>query len=139
MARDEIPSVESDDGSVSGVGDWGVIGERRGGNDRGGLEDRRGVGDRGCCDEWTLHGHLIGVGVAGGDRDGVGDRYCRRRRDDRGRVKSWCGQVAGFRCGRGAGQQSEECHELVHDDRWLNCFVLRSRSAEERMMLEHGV
>jgi len=59
---------------MGGVGNWRSVGEdRRGGNDRGGLEDWRGGNDRGCH-ERTLDGHLVGVGVAGGDRDGVGDR-----------------------------------------------------------------
>lgn len=106
--------MKSDDGGMSGIGErcgMSGIGERGGGDDRRGLQDRRGVGDRGGGHERALHGHLVSVGVAGGDRDGVGDRD--GRRDDRRRVEGRS-QVAGCRCGRDAGQQGEESDDLVH-------------------------
>ncbi|EZA61692.1 hypothetical protein X777_09313, partial [Ooceraea biroi] len=108
-----VPLVEGDNGGVGGVGDWCSMGdERRSGDKRRGFDDRRGISDSRSGDQWALHGYLVGVGVAGGDRDGVGDRD-RGRRDDRCRVKSsGCRQVAG--CGRSAGQQGEENDELVH-------------------------
>lgn len=126
--------MKSDDwGWVGGIGNRGMggvgnrgmggVGNRSMGDDgsrcsddRCGLDDRGGVGKWSCGHERALDGHFVRVGVAGGDREGVGDRH--RGSDDRGRVEGSGGrQVAGFRRGGGAGQQSEECDELVHVDR----------------------
>lgn len=120
---------------MSGIGERGGVDDRGGLDDRRGLQDRRGVGERGGGHERALHRHLVSVGVAGGDWDGVGDRDgCR---DDRRRVEGGRSQIAGCRCGCGAGQQGEESDDLVHGS-WVCCFVLR-QSAEERMVPGHGV
>lgn len=136
--------MKSDDGSMGsigercGMGDDGVGGDDRcSGDNRRGLQNRCGIGDRGGH-ERALHRHLVGVGVAGGNRDGVGDRDRGRRRDDRRRVEGGRRQVAGCRCGRGASQQSEESDDLVHGVLLVRCFGLR-RNTEERVMPERGV
>lgn len=144
-------SVQSDDGSVGGVGDRGVSDDSGcgsddmcSGDDRRGLNDRRGVGNRGGGDQRALHGDLVGVGVAGGDRHTVGNRDWRG--DDRRCVEGGGREVAW--CSRGAGQQGEESDELVHgclrggergNERIGNWLTSCLGAAEERVMPEQAV
>ncbi|KYN13062.1 hypothetical protein ALC57_14744 [Trachymyrmex cornetzi] len=115
----DSPLMKGDDGVVGGVGERCGVGDGDGGggsDDRRGdywssLQDRRGVGERSSGHKRTLHRHLVGVGVAGGDREGMGDRY--RSRDYRRRVEGGR-QVSG--CTRDAGHQGEESDDLVHAD-----------------------
>jgi len=117
------PLMKSDDGSMGSIGDRCGMGDdggggnnRCGGDDWRGLQDRCGVGNRSGGHERALHRHLVGVGVAGGDRHGVSDGDRRSRCDDRRRVEGGRRQIAGRRCGRGASQQSKESDDLVHGD-----------------------
>ncbi|KYM96752.1 hypothetical protein ALC62_12544, partial [Cyphomyrmex costatus] len=115
----DSPLMKSDDGVMGGgvgercgVSDDGGGGDDRcGGDDWGSLQDRRGVGERSSGHERALHRHLVGVGVAGGDREGMGDRY--RSRDNRRRVEGGR-QVAG--CSRDASHQGKQSDDLVHVD-----------------------
>jgi len=112
--------MKSDDGVMGGVGERCGMGDgdgrggsddRCGGDDWGSLQDRCSVGERSSGHKRALHRHLVGVGVAGGDREGMGNRY--RSRDYRRCVEGGR-QVAG--CSRDAGQQGKESDDLVHGD-----------------------
>ncbi|EGI65407.1 hypothetical protein G5I_06078 [Acromyrmex echinatior] len=116
---DDSPLMK-DDGVMGSVGEWCGVGDgdggggsddRCGGDDWGSLQDRRGIGEWSSGHKWALHGHLVGIGVAGGDREGMGDRY--RSCDYRRCVESGR-QVAG--CSRDAGHQGKESDDLVHGD-----------------------